>query len=508
MKQCTISKLNRLCKTNEIICYGYTEWFKLICKNKNILSKIVFLLDDNPNLWGKSVECQGKKFFVRNPMEIKKDLNRNTIIVITASYQEKLYRKLTDIFRGKKLRIYSCPCPSDKLAVRFRWIFSMVTPKNIIVFRSGLGKYSAPWEYADNSRALFEYMIEKGLNQQYRLVWAVKYPEMFQDLKRNKNVDVISYDWETTNNVFKALKYEYYIYCSKIFFFTETCHWLRYIGKKQIAVNLWHGCGIKGRKAKTEPTGSHYNYMVVNSELYAKIHAEQYGCKMEQMLVTGLPKQDWLFKKLPKSIEEILNIDKRRKNVFWLPTFRKTQCGFENLNENTLNSETGLPVLRTFFQLKTLNDFLIDHNMNLIIKLHPLQEESVLSMKKYTNIFFLDNATMQQLSYPINMLLSQADAMISDYSSAAIDYMLLDRPIGFTLDDLTEYEHSRGLNFENIHDFLPGKEIYIYNEFIEFLDEVDKGEDPSSEKRKRLLKIMHTYYDGENCKRIIKYFDL
>ncbi len=37
-----------------------------------------------------------------------------------------------------------------------------------------------------------------------------------------------------------------------------------------------------------------------------------------------------------------------------------------------------------------------------------------------------------------------ADALVSDYSSVAIDYLLLDRPLGFTLDDYKEYTQSRG----------------------------------------------------------------
>ena len=48
------------------------------------------------------------------------------------------------------------------------------------------------------------------------------------------------------------------------------------------------------------------------------------------------------------------------------------------------------------------------------------------------------------MDIPVNRILGKADALISDYSSAAIDYLILDRPIGFLLKDVEEYGNSRG----------------------------------------------------------------
>ncbi len=39
--------------------------------------------------------------------------------------------------------------------------------------------------------------------------------------------------------------------------------------------------------------------------------------------------------------------------------------------------------------------------------------------------------------------------LVSDYSSVAIDYLLLDRPLGFTLDDYEAYTESRGWVFDD-----------------------------------------------------------
>lgn len=508
LEKCTVRRLKNIAKKKRLIFYGYTQWLNMICNQKGILDSAELIIDDNPYLWGAKVDLSGKSFIVRNPREIIQFLSDDSIIVITAPYQENLYHNLIKILAGRSSEILYCPSIQDRLLTRYRWIFKKMKLKDIIVFRSGLNKYSQPWEYADNARALFEYMLDNGLNEKYKLVWAVKYPKDFKNLTRNKNVKVISYDWEVTANIFLALYYQYYIYRAKYFFFTETCTWLRYSRKEQTLVNLWHGCGIKGRKAKTEPTGTHYDYMTVNSPLYAEIHAKEYGCDIDQMLITGLPKQDWLFMDLPVKLDTLLNLPSSRKYVFWLPTFRMAQKGFEALNEYRIEGETGLPILESLELMDKLDQKLNELDLCLIIKLHPLQSDFRRPNIKYRKIRVLTNDDMIKIGYPINRLLSQADALISDYSSAAIDYLLLDRPMAFTLDDLEEYKESRGFNFEDVHEYLPGVEIYDYEEFENFFIDISNDLDLGKEKREKLINVLHSYKDGKNCERIIKYFKL
>ncbi len=104
----------------------------------------------------------------------------------------------------------------------------------------------------------------------------------------------------------------------------------------------------------------------------------------------------------------------------------------------------------------------------------------------------------------INQLLGLADGLISDYSSAAVDYMLLDKPIGFTLEDVEEYGQSRGFVFDNIRDWLPGKELFSYEDLCRFIREIGLGIDPSREKRQKLKTVMHDHGDDGSCRRIVE----
>ena len=82
--------------------------------------------------------------------------------------------------------------------------------------------------------------------------------------------------------------------------------------------------------------------------------------------------------------------------------------------------------------------------------------------------------------------------------------MLLGRPIGFTLDDVEEYEKSRGFVFDNIREWLPGAELFSFDQFCAFIKDTARGQDPTAEKRQRLLKKMHKYRDDQNCRRIVE----
>ena len=116
----------------------------------------------------------------------------------------------------------------------------------------------------------------------------------------------------------------------------------------------------------------------------------------------------------------------------------------------------------------------------------------------------LDNDSLLEQDIQINQILGHADALLSDYSSAAVDYLLLDRPIGFTLDDVDRYADSRGFVFDNIKDWLPGAEIYDADGFIRFVNNIGAGIDVEKEKRQRIRTVMHDFDDDRSCERVVK----
>ena len=65
----------------------------------------------------------------------------------------------------------------------------------------------------------------------------------------------------------------------------------------------------------------------------------------------------------------------------------------------------------------------------LIIKKHPLQSGWSLDEGTYTNIRYVTEEMLQKSGIQLYELVGLMDGLISDYSSIAVDYMLLDRPL-------------------------------------------------------------------------------
>ena len=121
------------------------------------------------------------------------------------------------------------------------------------------------------------------------------------------------------------------------------------------------------------------------------------------------------------------------------------------------------------------------------------------------NIKILKNDELEEKKLKLYNLIAQANSLITDYSSVYFDYMILDRPIGFTIDDLKEY---KGYVFEKPLEYMAGIHIKDYNDFQQFLIDTIHGKDECREKRRKLNNIFNKYSDNKNSERITKFLNL
>ena len=84
------------------------------------------------------------------------------------------------------------------------------------------------------------------------------------------------------------------------------------------------------------------------------------------------------------------------------------------------------------------------------------------------------------------------------------DYMLLDKPIGFVVSDISEYDSQRGFVFDNPVDFMPGDIITSGDELLKFAEDIINHRDNYKEQRQTLCRIFNTYDDAQNCKRVLE----
>ena len=76
---------------------------------------------------------------------------------------------------------------------------------------------------------------------------------------------------------------------------------------------------------------------------------------------------------------------------------------------------------------------------------------------------------MEKFNIQLYSLLGSVDILLTDFSSIYIDYLLLNRPIGFVAADFYEYSNSRGFVFDNPNDYMPGAKISSLKELKTFL---------------------------------------
>ena len=144
----------------------------------------------------------------------------------------------------------------------------------------------------------------------------------------------------------------------------------------------------------------------------------------------------------------------------------------------------------------------------MIIKIHHLQKTDLLSTITLSNILYIEDKDLNEKGIQLYELIGQTDALITDYSSIMFDYMLLDRPIGYFINDLEEYKEKRGFLVEDIDSYMIGKKMKSKEEFNDFLQEIINGKDQYKKEREKFAKKMHKYNDNQNCKRILEIFNI
>lgn len=490
----------------ELYCYGYTaSYMKELLEQFDIDDRIQGIVDDSLKIQTiHSVD--GNTFRVYSEETLAKICLDNAAFIILSDYFQEAFDTLSQLLESIKYTqdIYYFENQETAFEMEYRKIYQNIPLENSILFRSGphASSYVKGMDFSDNARALFEYMIANQYNEMYQLIWLVKDPKEFEYYAKIPNVQFLSFDWSASEEKDKRDQYYRALCLARYIFFTDAYGFARNCRGDQIRIQLWHGCGFKTR-VNFVRCEKRYEYTTVISQIYAKIHQEVYGLRPNQMLVTGYAKQDWLFHPY-EDWKKQLAIPVCKKYIFWMPTFRSAKEQLQQLDACTLKGQTGLPIVNTYLQMERLNILLQRWNIMLILKLHPFQDREKIGELDQTNIRVLDNELLIQHDIQINQLLGHADALISDYSSAAVDFMLLDRPIAFTLDDMEEYKKSRGFVFDEIRDWLPGQELFTFDDMCAFVEEIGKGVDTMKDRRQLLTSVMHQYQDDNNCKRIVE----
>ncbi len=346
----------------------------------------------------------------------------------------------------------------------------------------------------DNSEAVFKYLVDNGYNKKYRIYCAVRHPETYNKFNY-ENVKFIS----VFRSVWRILRSKFIFYHNEMLAIMPT--------KNQVSIDFWHATTFKKINKMIDPDYRYdfFSYITATSEMYRPIFAESFGCELDRVIVNGHPRNDYLFDNVNELQKIGVNKAEYNKIFMWMPTYRFSYNEVQRDTDWEHLTESGLPIFKSNEDVEALNSYLKDNSSLLLIKLHPAQKTDIFNYTNRSNIKFLTNPQLDELDIHFYSLLKDTDALITDYSSVFFDYLLIDKPLAFTLDDLDSYGQNRGFVFENPLNYMPGMKLYAPEDFYNFLKDCFTGVDDYSLQRKDVNEKVNHYKDGKNCERIIKF---
>lgn len=354
-------------------------------------------------------------------------------------------------------------------------------------------------DFTCNTYELFRYMIQEGINKEFRITWLVDDSSVLKEVPEN-----VYFVNMYPKGFIQRLKW--HIHCNRArVLITANRHLPKAIGaKKQLNIFLDHGSQLKsllkdGGKRRVIDC----DYMICQSEFFIPYNVSQYTVTEEQIVCTGLPRNDQLYRDYNSIYRIVRDYKQNKKIIIWVPTFR------DHNNKTRIDCHhyypLGLPILNSKEDASLLNEVLKSEDVLLIIKPHPAQNLDVIKSVELSNIRYIYNADLANNDIQINELLAQTDAMITDYSSIYYDYLLLNRPIAITLDDYDDYTRDKGFVFDDPLEVLKGVYLYNLQDFCDFVKDLAHGVDSARMERETICRQLHTFNDSESSRRVLEF---
>ncbi len=238
--------------------------------------------------------------------------------------------------------------------------------------------------------------------------------------------------------------------------------------RRKTMVNLWHGGGFKGSIMVTKDgkPSVRSDFLIGSTKLIGPILAEQSMVSPEHLLVLGNPRTAQFARTRPEHLTR-LGIDPGKPFVVWMPTFRKNRG--HGLREAWAEVQGDRGQLNATAAEGAR--ILVDHGITVVVKPHPQDADS----RAIEGALIVTNDDLARAGVQLYELLGGAAGLLTDYSSVWIDYLALDRPIGFVVPDREAYTAGRGFDPPDALDWLPGPRVLDPADFAEFARDVNEG---------------------------------
>lgn len=341
-------------------------------------------------------------------------------------------------------------------------------------------------DLSDNTKAVFDEMVARGLNDKYRCIWWVS--DRKKEYPRYKNVKYVD-----GNGLISSVLFYYYrvrakclICCNRFLVSSYTK------GKKQSSFYLMHGTPIKNVGTYLIP--SDINYVLTASEGTKSLIASAFDTEISKCTALGFPRND-AFTEPDIDLHEVFGSN-FKKVIVWYPTFRQHKSGL------LTNSRYALPLLHTPELAVRLNEMAREKEVLLVVKPHFAQDISYVNEYELSHIKFIDDDFFERQGISSYRFVKSCDALITDYSSIYFDYLLAGKPMAVIWEDIEDYKNKPGFALDVEYYMKAAEKIYTMEDFENFISEVSANEDRLKSERDEIDKWANYSRDGRNAARV------
>lgn len=348
-------------------------------------------------------------------------------------------------------------------------------------------------DFMDNTRAVYDEFIRRGLNKKFKFIWLVKDKSLFNDIKI-KNTKFIN----RNGNVFTKISNLYYRLFSK--YIIDCNNYIQKMNKYQYRLYLSHGSPVKDAADYCKDLGDVDDFIVASKFLVNPV-LKVWNINRDLISVTGFPRNDYMF----KENSYFKNLYKKyNKIIVWMPTFRNHQS--ESGMQTGIRFEYGIPCVNTFDELININEKLKENKSLLILKLHPAEDVTALNRIDLSNIILFNDELLIKKHLTIYHLLSITDALITDYSSIYFDFLETKKPICLAIPDYEEYTKHCKVVYEEYEKEICAYFAHNYKELFAFIDQIIHGKDLIKKERDKFIKKTESFNDYSSSKRVVDLF--
>lgn len=413
------------------------------------------------------------------------------------------YARFVKFFDRKKRRIKVFI--KNTLSFVCYWLYSLVPKeKNVWCFSGFLKK-----NYMDNTKYLYEWIVNN--HPEIKAYWITNNKLIYEQLK-SEDKPVLQF---RTKECVKILSKASIAFTDH--FIMSDFDNISGFNNRTKVVQLWHGVGLKsiGDLKNTDINGVQHSLDILSQKsdsffskmlkrfkyfrraYYRELFEEYFALicpgpeRIEQIAKKwDIPVENCIIAGHPRNILLHKQISQGNK-ILYAPTYRWSIDKEKELVDNLIEA------------FNKIDNCMQSIGGTFVIRLHPhtwrnYTNEIVNAAEKYSTIILDDEKDIYQSLGTYSMV-------ISDYSSIAYDFVLLDRPVIFHCPDIEEFLTTEcNLNYD-YNEYSPGPKGKTWSETITFIQEYIANPMKDSEWRKKVREAFYTVEknDETNSERIV-----